>query len=212
MSAQSRIVNSGSNTLNSEGIMAIVSTTEIKSLLNITSTTYDDQIGIFLPIALQEFFDYTNNYFDNNAVRLISAQITASSSDYTMVFSGGSFLTYSFAAGDEVRVRNSKRNDGFYTVLTLSSGTLTVASSSVSVATCYLRDETEGEASWTINKIDVPQAVKPLIAAMIKFHIDNPTGLVQSESLGEYSVTYGGGAYPSGITQQMQKYVCAGFV
>lgn len=194
--------------------MAIASTTEIKSLLGIasTDTTYDTQIGVFLPIVIQEFFDHTNNYFDNNAVRLITSQLTASSSDLSFVFSGGSWSTYSFADGDEIRVQNSKRNDGFYTIESVSSGTLTLSGSSVYVATCAPRGESEGEATWTVNKIDVPIAVKPLLAAMIKFHIDNPTGLVQSESLGEYSVTYGGGAYPSGIDQQMQKYVCAGFV
>lgn len=192
--------------------MAIMSTTEAKSLLGISSTDYDEQIGTLLPIVIQEFFDYTNNWFNNNAVRIVDSQITASSSAYTFVLSATNFSTYGFVSGDEIRVRNSRRNDGFYTALTVSSATITVASSSVSVATNYIKNESENEATWIINKIDVPQSVKPVLAAMIKYKIDYPLGHVQSESLGEYSVTYGGQGYPQGIQQALNKYVVADFV
>lgn len=186
--------------------MAIISTTEVKAYLGITSTTYDTLIGYYVPMAVQEFFEYTNNYFDNNAVLIRSAQITASSTAFTLVITGTNFSTYSFASGDEIRVRNSQRNDGYYTADTVSSATITVSGSSVYVATTDLRDEASGEATWTVNKIDVPVSVKPILAAMVKHKLDNPVGTPKSESLGDYSVVYGGGAYPEQIIQSMNTY------
>jgi hypothetical protein len=192
--------------------MAILSTTEVKTYIQETSTTYDTLIGAFLPICLQDFFEYTNNYFDNNAVRIETSNVTASSSDRTLIITGTNFSTYSFQSGDEFRIRNSKRNDGFYTAATVSSATITVSSSSDYVATFTLRNEAEQEAFWTINKIDVPMSVKPLIASMVKFKIEHPSGTPQSESLGDYSVTYGGGEYPESITKAMNKYNMVKFI
>lgn len=188
--------------------MAILSTTEVKTYLGIISTDYDDRIAAFLPIAIQDFFDYTNNYFDNNAVRINTSGVAASSTALSLTLSNTNFSTYGFVSGDEIRVRNSRRNDGFYTAATVSSATMTMASSSVSVATYTLKDELAYEAEWIINKIDVPMAVKPIIASMIWAKIDRPTGAPQSESLGDYSVTYGTGAagYPDSISQAMNKY------
>lgn len=198
--------------------MAILSTTEAKIYLGISSsdTTYDDLIAAYIPMAIQEFFDYTNNWFDNNTVRLISNSITASSSALTIVVSNTNFSTYSFLSGDEIRIRDSARNDGFYTAATVSSATITVSSSSNFVATCTLRNELEQEACWIITKIDVPINIKPLLTSMIKFKIDNPLGTPQSESLGDYSVNYGnsltGSAYPAGITANLNHYKLVKFI
>ena len=174
--------------------MAIISTTEVKTYLGIasTDTTYDSLIAAYIPTVLQEFFDLTNNYFENNSVKIISGNITASSSARTLVLSDTNFSTYSFVSGDEIRIKDSKRNDGYYTATTVSSATITVSSSSDYVATYTLKDESELEATWTVTKIDIPIAIKPLLSAMVKNHIDAPTGRPQSESLGDYSVTYGG--------------------
>src|SRR4030066_767807 len=107
--------------------MAILSTTEAKLYLGIasTDTTYDDLIAAYIPMAITEFFNYTNNWFDNNTVKLTSNSITASSSALTIVVSNTNFSTYSFLSGDEIRVRDSARNDGFYTAATVSSATIT---------------------------------------------------------------------------------------
>ena len=192
--------------------MAILSTTDLKILIQETSTTYDTLIGMLLPICLTDFFDYTNNYFDNNAVIIQNASVVASSSDRTLIVDGTNFSTYSFASGDEIRVRNSARNDGFYTAATVSSATITVSSSSDYVATYTLRNESTFEANWTISKIDVPGTIKPIIASMVKFKIEHPSGTPKSESLGDYSITYGGSYYPESITQSMNKYRLVKFV
>lgn len=193
--------------------MAIISTIEVKTLLGITSTDYDTLIGAYLPIVTEYFFQYTNNYFDNNAVLLTSGNITASSSGYTIVVTGTNFSTYSFVSGDEIRVRNSKRNDGIYTATTVSSATITVASTDTYVISQSLKDETSNEATWTVNKIDVPMSVKLLLASMVKAKIDSPAGHPKSESLGDYSVDYGdSGEYSNSITQSLNTYRMIKFV
>ena len=81
--------------------MAILSTTEVKTYLGISeSTEYDNLIAAYIPMVIEEFFDETNNWFDNNAVRLYTSQITASSSDRTLIVTGTNFSTYSFKSGD----------------------------------------------------------------------------------------------------------------
>jgi hypothetical protein len=193
--------------------MAILSTTEVKTYLGIIeSTEYDNLIAAYLPMVIEEFFNETNNWFDNNAVRLYTSQITASSSDRTLVVTGTNFSTYSFQSGDEIRIRGSVRNDGFYTATTVSSATITVASSSVSVATFTLKNESEGEGIWTINKIDVPKTIKSLMTSMIKYKLDYPYGHPQSERLGDYSVTYGDGGYPEAIQKSINKYRLVKFI
>jgi len=88
----------------------------------------------------------------------------------------------------------------------VSSATITVSCSSDYVATHTLKNESEYEATWVINKIDVPISVKPILAAMIQYKLDHPTGTPKSESLGDYSVTYGGGAYPEHIIKSLDNY------
>ena len=195
--------------------MAIVSTTEIKSYLDLsTITDYDALISVFIPICLHDFFDYTNNYFHNYGVRVNSASVTASSSDQTIILGDTNFSTWSFLSGDDIHVVNSARNDGFYIAGSVSSATVTLTQSSDNIATDIIRNEEEQEATWSIYKMDFPAAAKPTIAQMVKFRIDYPQGIPQNENVGDYSVNYGslGSGYPIGIVSQMRKYKLVKFV
>lgn len=183
----------------------IISTTEVKTYLQIasTDTTYDDLISAYIEPCLYDVFDYTQNYFENNAVRLVTSQFTFST-DATIVVEGTNFSTYSFQSGDEIRIKDSKRNDGLYNAGTVSSATITISTGYAYGTT--LKSETE-EAITTIVKMDVPVSLKPIIASMIKYRIDNYIGRPKSERLGDYSVTYGdSGEYPDSITKSLDKY------
>ena len=188
--------------------MALISTTEVKSYLNISSTTYDTLIGLYLEPCLYDVFDYTNNYFENNAVRLISGQYTFSTTG-TIVVDGTNFSTYSFQSGDDIRVKASKRNDGIYIAGTVSSATITISTEYAYGTT--LKEETE-EAIIEIVKMDFPASLKMTVSQMIKFRIDHITGTPQSENLGDYGVTYGGIDYPKSITDSLNKYRLVKFI
>lgn len=182
----------------------IITVDEIKTYLGISVTTYDAQIEALIEPVLYDVLDYTKNYFHNNAVKLTSNNYTFSTMG-TITVSGTNFSTYSFQSGDEIYIKNSARNDGIYTAKTVSSATITVDT------TQTLKSEA-WETNTTIVKMDVPKSLLPIIASMIKFKIDNPLGTVLSESLGDYSVTYGGGQYPMGIQTALNKYRLVGFV
>jgi hypothetical protein len=194
--------------IGNEAIMALISTTEVKNYLNISSTTYDTLIGLYLEPCLYDVFDYTNNYFENNAVRLISGQYTFSTTG-TIVVDGTNFSTYSFQSGDDIRVKASKRNDGIYIAGTVSSATVTISTEYVYGTT--LKEETE-EATIEIVKMDFPASLKMTVSQMIKFRIDHITGTPQSENLGDYGVTYGGIDYPKSITDSLNKYRLVKFI
>ncbi len=172
-------------------------------------TTYDTQIEALIEPTLYDTFDYTKNYFHNNSVKIKSINMTfstgSSTTGGTIVITGTNFSTWSFASGDEIHIENSARNDGIYTAVSVSSATITIST------TQTLKVE-DNENTVKITKMEVPKSLLPTIAAMIKFKIDNPTGTPLSESLGDYSVTYGGGAFPEGITKSLNKYRLVGFV
>ena len=108
--------------------MSIITTEEVKSYLGITSTTYDTRIASLIEPVLFDVFDYCNNYFHNNKVRL-QGQVFTFSTSGTVVVDGTNFSTYSFASGDEIHVVDSMRNDGMYTASSVSSATITISTS-----------------------------------------------------------------------------------
>lgn len=183
----------------------IITKAQVKAFTGITSTTYDNQIDALIEPVLFDIFDYTKNYFHNNAVKL-RAQYTFSTTG-TIVVSGTNFSTYSFQSGDEIHIIDSKRNDGVYTASIVSNDTITISTTQTLKAEAL-------ECAVTIVKMDVPKSLLPIAANMVKFKIDTPLGTPQSESLGDYSVSYGtsGSAYPSGLTQSLNNYRCVGFI
>jgi hypothetical protein len=188
----------------------IITRDEVKTYLQITSTTYDSLIDVMIEPTLYDMFDYTNNYFHNNNVRLRSHNFTfstgSSTTGGTISVDGTNFSTWSFQSGDEIHVVNSARNDGIYTATSVSSATITIST------TQTLKVE-DSETFCTIVKMDVPKSVKPIVSAMIKSKIDSPGGNVKSERLGDYSITYGGsGEYPDGLLASLNKYRVVKFV
>lgn len=171
-------------------------------------TTYDARINAFIEPVLYDAFDYTRNYFHNNAVSIRTQNITfstgSSTTGGTIVITGTNFSTYYFASGDEIHIQDSARNDGIYTAESVSSATITIST------TQTLKVENQ-ETSVKITKMDVPKSFLPTVSQMIKFKIDNPSGTPVSEHLGDYSITYGGGAYPEGITKSLNQYRLVGF-
>lgn len=182
----------------------IITRVQVKSYLQIDSTSKDDLIDILIAPALYDVFDYTKNYFHDNSVKLISAGFTFSTGG-TIVVDGTNFSTYSFQSGDEIHVVNSARNDGIYTAASVSSATITISTDQT------IKNEVK-EKLTTIVKMQVPASLLPTISGMIQWRMDHISGSPISESLGDYSVTYGGSDYPQGIERSLKKYALVGFV
>jgi hypothetical protein len=185
-----------------------LATVKLYTGMSTTDTAYDARIEALISPVLYDTFDYTKNYFHNNSVSLRSHQLTfstgSSTSGGTITISGTNFSTYSFADGDEIHIQDSQRNDGFYTAASVSSATITIST------TQTLKVES-WEAPVKITKMQVPDSLLPIMSAMVKNRIDNPLGNPVSESLGDYSVTYGNSDYPAGIEKSLNKYRLVGF-
>ena len=113
-----------------------------------------------------------------------------------------------WTAGDEVYVYNSRRNDGYYNVLSVSSTTMTLAVGESVVS------ELSG-ASILVSLVKWPKALKYIAAQMVKFdHDDRPTraaGLT-SQSLGPRSESYattdtGAYGYPADLIDALPRRV-----
>ena len=186
----------------------IITRAEVKTYLGISSTTTDDIIDAYLPAVIDEFFQYTNNYFKSDAVRY-SGYVSFSSAGTATLPSNEWESDYDFYAGDEIYVHGSVRNDGPYTISSLTTGVMTISTT----ATLKAEDEL---TPCDVFKVEFPVSAKPVIAQMIKFKMDNPLGVPLSERLGDYSVTYAEtgmqGGYPDGIASAIKKYCVVRFV
>lgn len=185
----------------------IITRTEVKTYLGITSTTSDDLIDAYLPAVIDEFFQYTNNYFKSDSARY-SGYVSFSSAGTATLPSNEWEADYDFYAGDEIYVHGSVRNDGPYTISSLTTGVMTISTT----ATLKAEDEL---VPCDVFKVEFPVSAKPVIAQMIKFKMENPLGVPQSERLGDYSVTYANnmqGGYPDGIASALNKFRVVRFV
>ena len=102
---------------------------------------------------------------------------------------GDAWAGWGFAASDEVYIYRSYRNDGYYTVSTISGSVMTLVSGSSVV------DELSGR-SILFAVVRWPTDLKATAARMVAYDYDtrpNRTPGVRSKSLGPWSESYGDG-------------------
>jgi len=181
--------------------MAVVTADQVVLYTNITASAgtitssglidvVQDRIGI---ICNQRFTTdiYQTSTFTFNA----TARTIVSNNDWA---------TDGFAAGDEIYVLGSYRNDGYYDVLSVSDETLTLATGESVV------DELSGR-SILVSMVRWPVAVSYIAAQMVAYDYDerDKRDGVRSRSLGPWSETYSGVltfGYPDGIIEQLSSY------
>jgi len=174
--------------------MAVVTLAEVKTLKQITVSTYDTLITTLIPIVQNEINDICHNYFLSSSVEYEADTIAFLDTDPdTITDSAELFVDSNFADGMEIYVSGSINNDGYYTVDTAAAGTLTLASANTLIA------EAAGE-TITINRVIWPQALKLVSANMIWQQVSrgqNPG--FKSERLGDYSYTLDTGSGSGGF-------------
>jgi hypothetical protein len=204
--------------------MALISTTEVKTFLSITTTTYDSIISALIPTVTErlryicndpftvqplvetvynKFHIDTNEYLskynrddDIFILRRVSAIFYASSG--TVISKNNSFASAQFAAGHDIFVRDSYLNDGYYEVDSVSTSTLTITSS-------YTFTQEATGASIFFSVVKWPSGIKPLVANLIQYdYQERPkrTGLA-SQRLGPWSESYKQGADSFGYPEEL---------
>ena len=129
----------------------------------------------------------TNNYFTTDMY--LQGTLTFTSAAGTIV-SVDSFADEGFIAGDEIYIYGSYRNDGYKTIGSVTTTTITVSSSDSVIA------EPSGR-SVLVSVVKWPTALKYIASQMIKYDYDDRPGHsigVTSRTLGPYSKSFGSSA------------------
>lgn len=194
--------------------MALMTTAEVKSILRITDTTYDTDIGVFLPLVEDDIIAYIGHAFQDGYVYRESGNAFAftrgdSDTHDTITDEDSEFLTHGFAAGQDIVIEGGFSNVGLYNIQTAAAGTLTLSEYGELIA----QDQNDTSDDHTIGTIRIsrvnwPKSIKLVAAKMVWYLIDKAKeDDVQSESLDDYSVTYAGSnAYPTRILRMLDKW------
>ncbi len=153
--------------------MALLTRIQCKGFLNIASveTSFDTLIDNLLPSLPEKVFTICNNpfpanKFDTDLYVISRSQGVFVASTATVTVLGQNFETDKFAAAQDLFIVDSYRNDGFYTIDSVSSSTLTIASAIT--ATGAFNEEASG-ASITFAVVQYPPGIKPLAASLVQF-------------------------------------------
>lgn len=193
----------------------IASLTELKALLQMTSTTQDDLLNRIMPIVEDDIRQYCNNGFRNPRVYVSSAEISfthnSTSGDTINLDIGANengFVIAQFKAGQTVQVTGSYNNNNFFEIESVTSTALTLYSSTS--LPYYPTLANEGELlNVVIHKVEYPAAVKNIAAQMCRYKLTNHDYSVESESVSRYSVTYAkdhDSGYPKGLMGGLNRW------
>lgn len=174
----------------------IITTSNLKTLLKITSSDYDSLIALEIPIAQEAILNYVKNKFKTDVYKRLN----------TISFLGNAILDSSSNLGDlntgDYCIEGSNYNNGFVTVNAVSSGVLgTIETLETEATTDYI----------TITRIKFPKELGLICAKMIDYNLRTKHG-IKSETFSRYSVTYDNdgstflAGYPDSLISGLTKY------
>ena len=184
----------------------------IKKLLKISGGDDDVLVDFLIPVVTDDILRITNNDFRQDDVYSHSDNLTFSAVNRTITCSNSDDFQYLHVEkGDDILVRGSLRNDGFYPVLSKTPTVITINTP------FELKDEVQPSNARLIkiNKIAFPRALDIPLSRMIGFHLKENDKLmrgISSESLGRHSVSYdlAGRQYPDFIYSALRPYMYVG--
>jgi len=215
--------------------MSVITLAETKEFLRISASTYDSIITSLIPTVQDRlryicnnpftvqplinrvhsrFGYYRNEYdrwYDRDTQLYILAQVNATfdASSATVTSRGENFASAQFASGMDILIKDSYRNDGYFTIDSVSTSSLTIAST----FSASFNDEATG-ATIYFAVVNWPKGIKPLVAQLIRYDYEERPKLtgVRSERLGPYSVSYGVDyGYPKALLAPLMEYTIPHF-
>jgi hypothetical protein len=203
--------------------VAITTLNEVKSILNITTTDNDDWITTLIPQVEDDYLNIRGKPFELGT--RVQFETLGLSSDEDM----------GLTIGEDDYVIELKDNDTAHMIayrvyqqmkpsVLYKLSLVNASSSSADVlftekypkyqedySVMDLSVDASANFDTTITKMETfyPTGAEQTAAQMISYQMDKPGG-VQSESLGDYSVTYaetGGGGYPRNIMSGITRFV-----
>ena len=183
--------------------MPIVTAQQVVDFTDISITEAQITARGLIPIVQDRINRYCFNWFVSEDIYLRdSMTFTAATGK---IVASNSWVTPGFAAGDEIYLAGSYRNDGYYTINSVTTVTLTIASSASVVS------EISG-ATILVSLVQWPVSLCYTVAQMVKYDADDRktrSGGLASQSLGPRSESYtnvGGAGYPSDIIDGLDAF------
>ena len=184
--------------------MAIITTAEVKTILQISGSDKDTYIAAMIPIMQDYITDYCNDVFLNEDIYVDGA--TFSFSSRTVSDSDSGFVAAGFVSGMDIFIEGSYSNNGLYSLNTVAAASMTTTSADP-VSRVFVAED--AGANLTIYHVQFPQALKMACANMIGYQMSKQNlENVSSEKVGDYSVSYADvtGEYPSNILSTLKHY------
>jgi len=183
----------------------ILTATEVTEYSNISCTAGTITSKKLIDTVQARLTMMLNNYFLTDLE--VTDTMTFNATARTIVSDSTEFDDYNFLAGDDIYVYGSYRNDGYYTIGSVTTTTLTLASGASVV------DELSS-ATIMVSVVRWPQDVKQAAALMCAYDYDTRTDVsanVKSRSLGPWSESYTDGekdeyGYPKKLTAPIDYY------
>ncbi len=187
--------------------MPIVTAAEVVNFSSISASVAGVISSGLIPVVQDRVNQYCYNQFTDDGTDPIDLQgsLIFNATGATMV-SPNSWVTPGFAAVDEIYVYNSRRNDGYYTIDSISTVTLTIASTETVVS------EVSGR-SILVSLVQWPNSIAHAAAQLVKYDFsDRPKRAagITAQSLGPRSESYGADlgmfGYPLDLLSLLDQY------
>lgn len=182
----------------------VVTATEVTVFTNINASAVTILNSGLIPIVQERISMMTNNYFATEL--FFEDRVTFNAAARSITTGSASFDEYNFLAGDDMVIYRSYRNDGIYSVLSVSGKTVILTSA------CSVVDELSGPSIY-MAVVKWPQAVKYAAAQMVAYDHDTRPSVSQnitSRSLGPLSESYTNSTdewgYPKSIMEMLVPY------
>lgn len=199
--------------------MAITTLAKVKAINNITTTNYDSLIANDIFVVQERIKNYTNNIYAT-AITVKSNKQNRLDFGYEvrdeyLLHTVGSYSILNnvitstidddfndFIIGDNIYIKGTIRNDGYYTILAVTDKTITVAEDII--------DTTDDEVMY-IYYIKWPIDVVDIANRMIGWDVKkrNKTAGLKNERVGTYFHTLqdiGGAGYPKDLVSGLKRY------
>jgi hypothetical protein len=190
--------------------MPIVTATEVTVYTDISATAGTIIDSGLIPIVQERINLITNNYFLTDMY--LQGQMYFSSASNT-INCASNFADKGFIADDEIYIYRSYRNDGYHTIASVTTSTLTITSSTSMI-------EEPSTRTVLVSVVSFPNALKYIAAQMVKYDYDDRPKKsigVTSRTLGPYSEHFGSTqgqnptpfGYPQELVDGLSSYTIA---
>lgn len=168
-----------------------------------------------IPVVQERILYMTNNYFNLDDLS-VQASVTFNATANSVTMDSEDWEDYGFQANDDILIYRSWRNDGIYTIESLSNTVMVLASTETVVDERFNRNT--GPVVY-FSVIKWPVSVQYVAAQMVYYDYDIRNKVapgIRSRSLGPLSEQFTSGdedefGYPRSITQILEKFKIARF-